>query len=286
MAWPHVWRQAIREKWGAVAVTAVHPAGRRAAGRIASRAMTAAARGGAVVADFLVPPVCIACRRQLVSHHSLCPACWIDIDFIRAPICDRLGIPLPFDTGGPAVSAAALAAPPGYDRSRSAALHTDVMRGLIHGLKYGDRTDGVAMFGRWLASASSDLIGETDLIVPVPLNRWRLWQRRFNQSAMLARALAAETGVALDTMALVRVRRTRSQVGLTVNQRKTNVSGAFRVPERKRAYVRGKSILLVDDVMTTGATVEASTRALRRAGATTVNVVTLARVVGPVQSTA
>lgn len=184
------------------------------------------------------------------------------------------------------VSAAALAAPPAYDRSRSVASHTDVMRSLIHALKYGDRTDGVATYGRWLASAAVDLLEDTDLIVPVPLNRWRLWRRRFNQSALLARALGRETGLPVNMLALTRPRPTRSQIGLTIDQRRRNVSGAFLVPNHKRVVIRGRNILLVDDVMTTGATVDASVRALRRAGATGVNVVTLARVLEPVQPTA
>lgn len=243
-------------------------------------------RSIAAAADFLVPPVCIACRHRLVTHHTLCPTCWMGIDFISAPICDTIGIPLPFDTGGRMVSAAALAAPPVYDRSRSVASHTDVMRRLIHALKYGDRTDGLAVYGRWLARAAADLLEETDLVVPIPLNRWRLWRRRFNQSALLAQALSRETGLPINTLALTRPRPTRSQVGLTVDQRRRNVSGAFLVPDRKSSAIRGRNILLVDDVMATGATVNAAVRSVRRAGATGVNVVTLARVLAPVQPSA
>lgn len=261
-----------------VARIAAHPASKGTA--------ALSARAATTVADFLVPPVCISCRTQLTSHHTLCPHCWIGVDFIRAPVCDCLGTPLPFDTGGITVSAAALAAPPAYDRARAVALHTDIMRGLIHSLKYGDRTDGLAVFGRWLAAAAADLLPETDVIIPIPLNRWRLWQRRFNQAASLSQALARETGLPTDTLALSRIRQTRSQVGLTINQRRTNVSGAFRVPDAKKEHLAGKSVLLVDDVMTTGATIDAATRALRRAGVQTVNVVALARVIEPVQPTA
>ncbi|MEL7542991.1 MAG: ComF family protein [Pseudomonadota bacterium] len=254
----------------------------RRAVRVARSVVFEAARQ---TADFLVPPVCISCRTPLTRHHALCPSCWINVDFVRAPICDVLGTPLPFATGRLTVSAAALAAPPVYDRARSVAHHTDVMRRLIHGLKYGDRTDGVATFGKWLAIAAQDFADETDLIIPVPLNRWRLWSRRFNQAALLAHALARETGWPIDTRALDRVRRTRSQVGLTANQRRTNVSGAFRVPPRARNTIRGSSVLLVDDVLTTGATLNAAARTLKTAGAARVNVVTLARVVAPVQPT-
>ncbi|MEO0619257.1 MAG: ComF family protein [Pseudomonadota bacterium] len=254
----------------------------RRAVRLARDLASGAARQ---TADFLVPPVCISCRTPLTRHHALCPTCWIDVDFIRAPICDVLGTPLPFETGRTTVSAAALAAPPVYDRARSVAQHTEVMRNLIHDLKYGDRTDGVATFGKWLAIAAQDFANETDVIVPIPLNRWRLWSRRFNQAALLTHALARETGWTVDTRALDRIRRTRSQVGLTANQRRTNVSGAFRVAARAREMIRGSGVLLVDDVLTTGATLNAAARTLRAAGATRVNVVTLARVVAPVQPT-
>ena len=238
------------------------------------------------IADFLVPPVCIACRCHLVTHHALCPSCWAGIDFIQTPICDTTGIPLPFDTGERMVSAAALAAPPAYNRLRSVAAHTDIMRNLIHALKYGDRTDGLAVFGRWLARASAEFHDDTNVIVPIPLNRWRLWHRRFNQSALLAQALGRETGLPVNTRALTRPRATRSQVGLSVDQRRRNVSGAFQVPDHKCAEIRDQNILLVDDVMTTGATINAAVRSLRRAGAKGVDVVTLARVLEPVQPTA
>ena len=160
------------------------------------------------------------------------------------------------------------------------------MRNLIHALKYGDRTDGLAVYGRWLASSAVDLLNDADLIVPIPLNRWRLWHRRFNQSALLARALSRETGLPIETLALTRPRPTRSQIGLTVDQRRRNVSGAFRVPDRKRTAIRNRNILLVDDVLTTGATIDAAARTLRRTGASRVDVVTLARVLEPIQPTA
>ena len=254
--------------------------------RLAAAGLTAVARHTArVIADFLVPPVCVACRTRTAAHNTLCPSCWQGVDFIRAPICDKLGIPLPFDAGPGTVSAAALAAAPAYDRARSVAAHTDVMRQLVHALKYGDRTDGLVIYGRWLALAAADLLDETDVIVPVPLNRWRLLARRFNQAALLAHALGSETGKSVDPLALTRIRRTRSQVGLTANQRRRNVSGAFNVPPERSHVIAGRGVLLVDDVLTTGATLDAATRTLRRAGAVRVNVVTLARVVAPVQPT-
>jgi ComF family protein len=225
--------------------------------------------------SLLVPPVCLACRVPLASADALCGACWRGIDFIRPPVCDRLGIPLPFDTGGPTLSAAALANPPAYDRARAVARFDGAMRRLVHGLKYADRHEGLALFGRWLAGAAGELLPGTDLIVPVPLARWRLWRRRYNQAALLARALGRETGLPVEPMVLVRTRATPSQVGLTPDQRRRNVQGAFAVPERMLAAVQGRNVLLLDDVVTTGATAEACARTLRRAGATRVDVIAL-----------
>ena len=230
------------------------------------------------LADILVPPLCLVCRGRLEVADALCAGCWRRIGFITAPVCDRLGIPLPYDTGSVTVSAAALARPPVYDRARAVAQFDDIMRRLVHGLKYGDRHDGVVLFGRWLHGAAAPLLPGTNLIVPVPLNRWRLWQRRFNQAALLAQSLGRQAGVRVDPLALVRVRATASQVGMTADQRRRNVQAAFQVPPRKRDQIAGRNILLVDDVVTTGATVEACARVLKRAGAARVDVVALALV--------
>ena len=231
-----------------------------------------------LLGDVLVPPLCLACRTRLETAGTLCAACWRRISFITAPVCDRLGIPLPYDTGAVTVSAAALADPPVYDRARAVAQFDDLVRQLVHGLKYGDRHDGVALFGRWLHGAAMPLLPGTDLIVPVPLNRWRLWQRRFNQAALLAQALGKRTGIPADPLALVRVKATASQVGMSAGQRRRNVQAAFRVPDRKKDRISGRNILLVDDVITTGATANACARVLKRAGAARVDVVALALV--------
>ncbi len=176
------------------------------------------------------------------------------------------------------LSAAAVADPPIFDRARAVATHDGAMRRLIHALKYADRQEGRRLFGRWLAGAGRDLLADADILVPVPLARWRLWRRRFNQSALLADALARETGLPMEPLALLRVRATRSQVGLTRAQRRKNVAGAFRVAPRRRHRIDGQAVLLVDDVITTGATAEACARALRRAGARRVDVLALALV--------
>lgn len=235
----------------------------------------------AAIADLLLPPVCISCRARVGAHGLLCGACFARIDFIAPPICARLGVPLPYDTGSPSLSAAAIARPPVYDRARAAAHYSETMRGLIQSFKYGDRQEGLKLFGRWLAKAGAELTADADLILPVPLFRSRLWWRRFNQSAMLARELARLTGVPADCFSLKRVRRTASQVGLTADQRRRNVRGAFKVDARRRDRIKGRRVVVVDDVITTGATAEACARALKRAGAARVDVLALARAVDP-----
>jgi ComF family protein len=234
----------------------------------------------ASLADLLLPPVCIVCRTRIGGHGLLCGDCWARIDFIAPPICARLGVPLPYDTGEPCLSAAAIAEPPVYDRARAVARYSSTMQDLIQSFKYGDRHEGLPLFGRWLATAGAELLADADLIVPVPLYRSRLWARRFNQSALLARAVGRLTGVPVDCFLLGRVKRTPSQVGLTAAQRRRNVAGAFRV-SGARAHLRGKRIVVVDDVITTGATADACARTLKRAGAARIDILALARAVEP-----
>ena len=234
----------------------------------------------AACADIVVPPSCLVCRTSLEEHHVLCAACWREVHFIRAPLCDVLGIPLPFDAGERTVSAGALARPPAYDRARAVAHFSGSMRTLVHQFKYADRHDARALFGRWLAEAGRELLDGADVLVPVPLTRWRLLARRFNQAAILAHELSRQVGLGLDTHLLQRGRFTKTQVGLTHDQRRRNVAGAFSVTRSRRASLQGRNVLLVDDVITTGATAEACARALKRAGAARVDVLALALVTG------
>jgi ComF family protein len=232
------------------------------------------------LSDLILPPVCLSCREPMTAHNTLCAACWCRIDFIRPPVCDRLGMPLPFATGEVSLSAAAMANPPVYDRARVAAHYSGLMRRLIHDLKFHDRDDLTALLGAWLTEAGSELLRDADLIVPVPLSRSRLLRRRFNQAARLGGEIGRRTGIAMDALSLVRVRATASQVGLTRAEREENVRGAFAVREERRDRIDGRRIVLVDDVITTGATVAAATRALRRAGAGSVSVLALAMATG------
>lgn len=238
-------------------------------------------KSGRVLADIVLPPLCLACRLPVQGHGGLCATCWREVDFIEPPRCDRLGVPLPYPAGGVIVSAAALASPPDYGRARPVARYDGVMRNLIHDLKYRDRHEGVKLFAGWMGHSGSGVLKDANVLVPVPLARARLWGRRFNQAALLSRALSGLSGIPDAPLALHRVRRTATQVGLTPEQRRRNVAGAFRVPEGKEVEIAGKNVVLIDDVITTGATVNACAKTLKRAGASRVDVVALGRVVDP-----
>jgi ComF family protein len=241
------------------------------------RILRSAAR---TVLDLILPPTCLACRKPVGSAGGLCPACWTQVGFIERPYCERLGTPFPNDTGGPLLSPAAIASPPAFDRARAAARYSDVARDLIHLLKYGDRLDLARPLGRWMARAGAELLADADALVPVPLHWTRLWQRRFNQSAILARAISETAHVPVVDHILARTRATAPQVGLARAERSRNVQGAFVVPKEARIEVKGQKLVVIDDVLTSGATASVCANVLRRAGATRVDVLVLARVVG------
>ncbi len=240
------------------------------------------ARIGRIIAGAVLPPTCLACRVPIGEAAGLCPKCWAQAGFIERPYCERLGTPFPADYGGELISPAALASPPAYARARAAARYNDVVRDLIHMLKYGDRMDLVQTLGRWMARSGSELLTDADALVPVPLHWRRLWQRRFNQSSALAHAISKLSKVPVADHVLVRSRATQPQFGLPRERRAENVQGAFKVPKEKRIEVKGKKLVLIDDVLTTGATADACTKILLRAGALRVDVLVLARVVEPV----
>lgn len=239
-----------------------------------------AASGLRYLADLALPPLCAVCREPLDAHNALCPRCWSSLHFIRPPLCDRLGLPLPYDAGDGAVSSMALRRPPLYERARAALAFDGVARDLVHAFKYADRHEAVRLFTRWMSDAGRVLIAEADVIAPVPLHPWRLLRRRFNQSAVLAGPLARAHGKSV-VLGLKRVRYTKQQVGLAFGERRANVDGAFRVSPWQAGVFAGARVLLIDDVITTGATVEACAAALKNAGASAVDVLAVARVTDP-----
>lgn len=231
--------------------------------------------------DLVLPPRCLACGGSVGEHGQLCAACWADVSFITPPVCEACGAPFAFDGGPGALCGACIAARPVYRRARAVMRYDDGARGLILGLKHADRTDRAPALARWMARAGAVLLADATLIVPVPLHRWRLLHRRFNQSALLARELGRLSGKPVAPGLLRRRRNTPSQGSLTRAQRADNVAGAFALRPGGATGLVGARVLLVDDVLTTGATVEACARVLLRAGAAAVDVLTIAHVVRP-----
>src|SRR5580704_13117226 len=228
--------------------------------------------------DVALPTLCVACREP-VDGDGVCAACWAKLSFIAPPFCPRLGIPFVYDPGSDMLSMEAIANPPAYARARAAVRYDDVARTLVHALKYQDRTDLAPAKGRWMARAGRELLTDADALVPVPLHWQRGWSRRYNQSGALARAIERQSGVRVVSEALRRVRPTQQQIGLSRAQRASNVQGAFKVATDRSSDIAGRRVILIDDVLTSGSTVDACARALLRAKAASVDVLVFARVV-------
>jgi ComF family protein len=229
--------------------------------------------------DLVLPPLCLVCRAPVGDANSLCAACWSAMRFIGPPFCDRCGLPFEYEQATDGTCAACLAHPPAFSRARAVLRYDDASKRLILRFKNADRIHAAPALARWLARAGGDLVKGTDLIVPVPLHWRRLLRRRYNQSALLAKALARHAALPWSPDALSRLRPTQSQGGLSARQRRDNVRGAFAVGPRRKALVAGRRILLIDDVLTTGATLDAAAKALLRAGAAEVSALAIARVV-------
>lgn len=213
--------------------------------------------------DKIFPPTCSGCAVPVSQAGTLCAICWRTVAFLEPPLCPVMGTPFSHDLGEHFLSASAIADPPPFRRARAAVMHDGVARRMTISLKYYDRLDLARWMAGWMMRSGAQLIIECDIIIPVPLHRRRLWQRRYNQAAELARFIAKHASKPYAPTTLIRVKHTRQQTDLSGKERVRNV--------------RGRTVLLIDDVYTTGATVRAATRALLRAGASSVDVLTFSR---------
>jgi ComF family protein len=226
--------------------------------------------------DFALPPRCSGCGTVVAEVHSFCVGCWSGIEFLGEAGCRTCGMPL--EATDADTCAACLAQPPRIARTRSAVAYGDLSRGLAIRLKYGRKVAIARTMARYMAPLVERSAADA-LLVPVPLHRTRLWRRGFNQSALVAKALSRQLGVPSEPLALKRLKRTPPLKGMSPQQRRRAVAGAFKVTDPDA--VRGKTVILIDDVLTTGSTAEACARTLHRAGAARVELITWARVVRP-----
>jgi ComF family protein len=229
--------------------------------------------------DLLLPPSCLGCQAPVDRHGTLCAGCWQGLHFLAAPHCALCGFPFSFDPGPDARCAACMARAPAFDRARAVLAYDERSRPLVTRLKYGDRLEGVDVYAGWMAREGAGLLADADLVLPVPLHPLRLLARRFNQAALMAQAVARLSGVPHRPELLRRIKRTPPQVGLSAAGRRQNVAHAFALARGGTRALNGAAVLLIDDVMTTGATVDACAKVLKRGGARRVDVLTLARVV-------
>ena len=230
------------------------------------------------VLDFALPPRCAGCGTIVPDVHSFCAECWKQIEFLGEAGCGVCGLPL--QATDSTVCAACLARPPRIARTRSAVAYDELSRGLAIRLKYGRKVAIARTMARYMAPLVQRTDGEP-ILMPVPLHRTRLWSRGFNQSALVVHELSRRLELRSEVLALSRTKRTPPLKGMSPLQRRKAVAGAFRVRDKKA--IAGKTVILIDDVLTTGSTAEACARTLKRAGAARVELITWARVVRPVQ---
>lgn len=228
------------------------------------------------ILDFLLPPLCLGCDQAVTRNQSLCASCWRDINFIAEPCCDQCGMPFDFEIEGEALCGQCHAEAPHYTSARSVFVYDDASKGIVLKLKHADQLHPMPALAQWMGRAGHSFWDQADMIIPVPLHRWRLLKRRYNQSALLAQAIGAQTETRVAVDGLLRNRATQPQGHFGRKQRQKNVKGAFCV--RPDFDVTGRNIVLIDDVMTSGATVNECARLLKKEGAVMVNVLTLARV--------
>ena len=234
------------------------------------------------VLDTVLPPHSLITEQILAnSEENADTELWQHLKFIDDPCCTACGFPFEFEQGEEALCIRCHAHTPGFDHARAAITYDDSSRKLILDFKHGGRTDGVKFFAAQMLRAGREMLRTTDMLIPVPLHQARLRQRRFNQAALLARAISQLNDIPYQTEILKRTKNTPSQGGQTFSGRRRNVSGAFGVNPQQKDLVKGKHVVLIDDVYTTGSTLSACAKTLKRAGAARVDALTFMRVVRP-----
>lgn len=245
-------------------------------------ASISAARGAVrKLLDFALPPRCAGCGAVTGDAHGFCIGCWQSLTFLGDPCCARCGLPFEYDAGEGVECGACLTDPPSFERLRAAVAYGAIASKVALKLKYGGKPGVAETLGRFMQRHVEEHVeGQANAILaPVPLHRWRIWRRGYNQSALIAKALGRRTGLPVELDLIRRVKATPPLKGLGRRERAQAVRGAFRMSERGEILARGRTILLIDDVYTTGATADACARTLKRAGAAAVNIICWARVV-------
>jgi ComF family protein len=229
--------------------------------------------------DFLLPPRCLLCYERTTDPHNVCAGCWQGLTFISKPLCITCGLPFDFGIEDELSCAPCLDHPPSFEKMRSAVAYNDTSRHLVLSFKHGDMLQTAKLLSRWMLNAGRDLVDQADVIIPVPLHRLRLMWRQYNQAAILTNEIAKLSGKPRHNEILIRTRYTPSQGKKTYKERVKNVKSAIQLNKKYLDHLKGKKVLLIDDVYTTGATIEECCRILKSGGAQSVNVLTFARVV-------
>jgi len=229
--------------------------------------------------DIIFPPKCLSCKVYIESDGGLCHKCWEEIDFISSPQCYSCGTPFEIQTSNDNICGKCIATPPKYSMARSVLRYNEKSSKLITNFKYYDSTHACHHFARWLSRTGEDMIADTDIITPVPLHKMRLLTRRYNQCALLCNSLSELTGKVTYNNLLIRHKNTKPQAGLEFNKRINNVKSAFKINPDLIEQINNKNILLIDDVMTTGSTIDSCTKTLLKSGARNVYVLTIAMTV-------